>query len=63
MLFFLGVFVLMFAVGTLKYLQSGLSKSEFKSLVVFGGFIAAGVVFLAVVILTYTGYVAPWSGR
>ncbi|CAG9862007.1 unnamed protein product [Phyllotreta striolata] len=58
-----GVFALMFAVGVLKYLQSMLSKTEFKSLVVFGGLIAAGVVFLAVVLLTYAGYVAPWSGR
>lgn len=53
----------MFAVGALKYLQSTMTKSEFKSLVVFGGFIAAVVVFLAVVVLTYAGYVAPWSGR
>uniref|UniRef100_V5I8A4 dolichyl-diphosphooligosaccharide--protein glycotransferase n=1 Tax=Anoplophora glabripennis TaxID=217634 RepID=V5I8A4_ANOGL len=58
-----GVFALMFAVGFLKYLQTMMSKSEFKSLVIFGGFISAGIVFLTVVILTYAGYVAPWSGR
>lgn len=58
-----GVFALMFAVATLKYLQSVLSKSEFKSLFIFGGLISAGVVFLTVVLLTYTGYIAPWSGR
>lgn len=62
-LLFLGVFALMFAVGFLKYLQTMMSKSEFKSLAIFGGFISAGVVFLTVVILTYAGYVAPWSGR
>lgn len=61
--FLLGVFALLFAVGFLKYLQTMLSKSEFKSLVVFGGLIAAVVVFLSVVLLTYTGYIAPWSGR
>ncbi|KAG5885567.1 hypothetical protein JTB14_003765 [Gonioctena quinquepunctata] len=58
-----GVFALMFAVAVLKYLQSMLSKSEFKSLVVFGGLAAAAVVFGSVVLLTYAGYVAPWSGR
>ncbi|KAJ8924406.1 hypothetical protein NQ315_007202 [Exocentrus adspersus] len=58
-----GVFALMFAVGFLKYLQTMMSKSEFKSLVIFGGFVSAGIVFSTVVILTYAGYVAPWSGR
>lgn len=58
-----GVFALLFAVAVLKYLQSMLSKSEFKSLVVFGGLIAAAVVFVTVVLLTYIGYIAPWSGR
>ncbi|KAJ8962588.1 hypothetical protein NQ318_000981 [Aromia moschata] len=58
-----GVFALMFAVGILRYLQNMMTKSEFKSLVIFGGLASAGVVFLAVVILTYAGYVAPWSGR
>jgi dolichyl-diphosphooligosaccharide--protein glycosyltransferase len=58
-----GVFALLFAVATLKYLQTMLSKSEFKSLVIFGGLISAGVVFLTVVGLTYAGYIAPWSGR
>ncbi|XP_017774410.1 PREDICTED: dolichyl-diphosphooligosaccharide--protein glycosyltransferase subunit STT3B [Nicrophorus vespilloides] len=58
-----GVFALIIAVATLKYLQSMLSKSEFKSLFIFGGMIAASVVFLTVVILTYAGYIAPWSGR
>lgn len=58
-----GVFALMIAVATLKYLQSVLSKAEFKSLFIFGGLTAAGVVFLTVVGLTYAGYIAPWSGR
>ncbi|KAJ8978982.1 hypothetical protein NQ317_001455 [Molorchus minor] len=56
-----GVFALMFAVGILKYLQNMMTKSEFKSLVIFGGLIAAAIVFLTVVILTYAGYIAPWS--
>lgn len=63
MLIFSGVFALLFAVATLKYLQSMMSKSEFKSLVIYGGLIAAGLVFGSVVLLTYTGYIAPWSGR
>ncbi|ENN70786.1 hypothetical protein D910_03648 [Dendroctonus ponderosae] len=58
-----GVFALLFAIAILKYLQSILSKSEFKSLAIWGGSLAAGLVFATVVGLTYAGYVAPWSGR
>ncbi|KAF5293012.1 hypothetical protein FQA39_LY13781 [Lamprigera yunnana] len=58
-----GVFALIIAVAALKYLQSVLSKAEFKSLFVVGALVSASVVFLAVVILTYAGYIAPWSGR
>lgn len=61
--YLLGVFALLIAVATLKYLQTVLSKSEFKSLFIFGGLISAGIVFLTVIILTYAGYIAPWSGR
>lgn len=59
----LGVFALLFAIAILKYLQSILSKSEFKSLAIWGGSLAAGLVFATVVGLTYAGYIAPWSGR
>ncbi|KAL1512531.1 hypothetical protein ABEB36_002112 [Hypothenemus hampei] len=58
-----GVFALLFAVAVLKYLQSMMSKSEFKFLVIWGGSLAAGLVFATVVALTYAGYIAPWSGR
>uniref|UniRef100_T1J0C4 dolichyl-diphosphooligosaccharide--protein glycotransferase n=1 Tax=Strigamia maritima TaxID=126957 RepID=T1J0C4_STRMM len=58
-----GVFVLIQVVGMLKYLQSFLTKAEFKTVFWLGLIIASGVVFLAVVALTYAGYIAPWSGR
>lgn len=58
-----GVFALLIAVAALKHLQSRLSKQEFKRLFIFGGIAAAGAVFLAVVLLTVFGVVAPWSGR
>ncbi|GJQ66306.1 hypothetical protein Trydic_g4351 [Trypoxylus dichotomus] len=58
-----GVFALSVAVAVLKYLQSILSKSEFKSLFIFGVLTSSTLVFLTVVILTYAGYIAPWSGR
>lgn len=58
-----GVFALLLAVAVLKHMQSVLSKQEFKKLFLIGGLAAAGVVFLAVVLLTLTGVVAPWSGR
>lgn len=58
-----GTFVLLQAYAFLKYVQDYLTKQEFRSLFFFGVTGAAGTVFLGVVFLTYTGYVAPWSGR
>lgn len=60
---FTGVFALLIAVAALKYLQTVLSKSEFKLIFIFGVLTAASVVFLTVCLLTYAGYIAPWSGR
>ncbi len=58
-----GVFVLLHAYGVLKYLQLRLTGKQFKRLFVSAVVMSAGLVFLAVVALTYLGYVAPWSGR
>lgn len=58
-----GVFALLLAVAFLKHLQTVLSKQEFKKLFIIGGLVAAAIVFLAVVLLTVAGVVAPWSGR
>ena len=49
-----GLFALLQAVAVLKYVQNYMSKA---------GSIAAGLVFLTVVALTWAGVVAPWSGR
>lgn len=59
----LGIFALLNAVAVLRYLQSKLSSSEIKHVFTFGMLIAAGIVFSAVVLLTYAGIIAPWSGR
>ncbi|XP_074653776.1 dolichyl-diphosphooligosaccharide--protein glycosyltransferase subunit STT3B-like [Tubulanus polymorphus] len=58
-----GVFALLQAYGGLKYVQSFLSKREFRNFFIFASLVAAGLVFAGVVGLTYAGYVAPWSGR
>ncbi|XP_018010838.1 dolichyl-diphosphooligosaccharide--protein glycosyltransferase subunit STT3B isoform X2 [Hyalella azteca] len=58
-----GVFVLINAVAVLQHIQSRMSKSDFRSVFYAACAIAAGVVFLAVVLLTYFGFIAPWSGR
>lgn len=58
-----GVFVLLQAVAALKYLQNFLTKSEFKVFFFVSATLAAGVVFLTVVGLTWLGVIAPWSGR
>lgn len=59
----LGVFALLITVGFLRYLQSVLSRNEFKKLFLIGGLLAAGFVFLSVVTFTMMGVIAPWSGR
>lgn len=59
----IGVFVLMIVVAALKYISSKISKAEFTFLFKVGVVVAASSVFMIVVILTYSGVVAPWSGR
>ncbi len=59
----LGVFALLNAVAILRYLQSKLSSSEIKYVFTIGVLIAAAAVFCVVVLLTYAGIIAPWSGR
>ena len=58
-----GVFVLIQAYSFLRFMTSIITKSEMKT--VFYTVIAgiAGLVFSAVVGLTYLGVIAPWSGR
>jgi len=58
-----GVFALLIAVSTVKYIQSMVGSKDLKAMLVFGGIGAAGFVFLTVVLLTYLGVIAPWSGR
>ena len=59
----LGVFALLNAVAILRYLQSKLSSSEIKYVFTIGVLIAGAAVFCVVVLLTYAGVIAPWSGR
>lgn len=58
-----GVFVLINAVALLQFIQTRLSKSEFRFIFYVAGAGAAGVVLLGVIALTYMGVIAPWSGR
>lgn len=58
-----GVFALINAYALLKFIQSFMSRREFRYVFFVGVFGAAGAVFGAVVMLTYFGYIAPWSGR
>ena len=57
------MFALLQAVAALKYLQKFLTKSEFKMFFFLAASVAAGLVFLTVVGLTWLGVIAPWSGR
>eukprot|EP00794_Sanderia_malayensis_P003161 gene3161-3630_t len=58
-----GVFALIQAYAFIKFLRDNMTRSEFKHLFNFAIVGFAGLVFLAVVGLTYLGYIAPWSGR
>lgn len=58
-----GVFALLQAYAFLQYLQGFISKSQIKTFFVSAIIAFAGFLFLGVVLLTYAGYVAPWSGR
>ncbi|KAK9395370.1 dolichyl-diphosphooligosaccharide-protein glycosyltransferase subunit STT3B-like [Crotalus adamanteus] len=58
-----GVFALLQAYAFLQYLRDKLTKQEFQVLFFLGISLAAAIVFLSVIYLTYSGYIAPWSGR
>ncbi|XP_055758978.1 dolichyl-diphosphooligosaccharide--protein glycosyltransferase subunit STT3B-like [Salvelinus fontinalis] len=58
-----GVFALLQAYAFLQYLKDRLTRQEFQTLFFLGVSLAAGAVFLTVIYLTYTGHIAPWSGR
>lgn len=58
-----GTFCLLQAVAFLTYTRTKMSKAQFKRFFVVAGTVAAGLVFAAVVGLTYAGLIAPWTGR
>lgn len=58
-----GTFALLQAYAFLVYLRTKISWTDFKNIFVFAVVTVAGLVFVAVIFLTYAGYVAPWSGR
>ena len=62
---FSGTFALLNVYAFLKYVQIRVSGMQFRQLFTWAVIFAAGVVFLAVIALTYmyAGFVAPWSGR
>lgn len=54
-----GVFALLQAYAFLQYLKDRLTRQEFQTLFFLGVSLAAGIVFLTVIYLTYTGRRAP----
>merc|ERR1711953_1177192 len=58
-----GVFALLQAVAFIKYIQTYLTKKEFKYFFLTAGAAAAALVLGVVVGLTWLGVIAPWSGR
>lgn len=52
---FSGVFALLQAYAFLQYLKDRLTRQEFQTLFFLGVSLAAGIVFLTVIYLTYTG--------
>jgi len=57
------VFALLNAYAVLLYIQSFMTKSEFKSFFFFAISICAGIVFMAVVYLTYAGKLSTYAGK
>uniref|UniRef100_A0A0R3RI18 dolichyl-diphosphooligosaccharide--protein glycotransferase n=1 Tax=Elaeophora elaphi TaxID=1147741 RepID=A0A0R3RI18_9BILA len=58
-----GVFGLLQVIAALKYMQHRVSRKEFMTLF-FGGVSLVFILGISmIVVLTYTGYIAPWSGR
>lgn len=55
-LLLVGVFVLLQVYAFLQYLKDRLTRHEFQTLFILGVSVAAGVVFLSVIYLTYTGW-------
>lgn len=53
------MFALLQAYAFLQYLKDRLTKQEFQTLFFLGVSLAAGVVFLTVIYLTYTGKTTP----
>lgn len=58
-----GTFCLLQAYAFLDYLKSRMTKAQFRKFFIISVTLAAAVVFTGVVLLTYLGYIAPWSGR
>jgi dolichyl-diphosphooligosaccharide--protein glycosyltransferase len=59
----LGVFGLLQLVGFFNFLKEQLPGKQFQTLLVALGGIIFGLMFLALVALTLSGVIAPWSGR
>ena len=58
-----GMFVVVQAYAFMKYIQSKLTKAQFKVYLLAGSALVAGLVLFTVILLTQLGYIAPWSGR
>lgn len=58
-----GIFLLLNAIAFLQYIQSSMTKQEFKLFFLTAVLAVGGVVFAGIFTLTYLGYIAPWTGR
>ncbi|VDD90778.1 unnamed protein product [Enterobius vermicularis] len=58
-----GVFGLLQLVAFLKYLQKRVSPQQFMTLFIGGISVVSALGLAIIVLLTYAGYIAPWSGR
>ncbi|XP_065882675.1 dolichyl-diphosphooligosaccharide--protein glycosyltransferase subunit STT3B-like [Dysidea avara] len=58
-----GVFSLLQVFAAVQFIQGYITGKQFRFLFAMFLVVSAGLVFLAVIVLTYAGYIAPWSGR
>jgi len=57
------VFSLLQVFAAVQFVQGYITGKQFRFLFMMFLVVSAGLVFLAVIVLAYAGYVAPWSGR
>lgn len=58
-----GIFGLLQVIATIKYVQPRVTRKQFMTLLIGGVILVSSLGLATIILLTYAGYIAPWSGR